>query len=83
LNDKPSRRKPVAPLLPPARPLMDTEQLAVYLGGKTSVRTLEDWRRLGIGPDFVTLSPKMVRYRPEVVDAWLDTKSRQVRAEVA
>jgi hypothetical protein len=60
--------------------LLTTEDLAKLLGGDVSVRTLEDWRRRGTGPDFVSLSTKMVRYRPEAVDAWLLARERKTRA---
>lgn len=59
----------------PASPLLTTEQLAEYLGD-VSTRTLEDWRRLGTGPDYVPLSPKMVRYRLAAVERWLDGLER-------
>jgi Helix-turn-helix domain len=62
--------------------LLSTEELAAYLGD-VSVRTLEDWRRLGLGPDFVPLSPRLVRYRPEAVNAWLLDLERKSRAMAA
>jgi hypothetical protein len=58
---------------------MSTEQLSEYLGD-VSPRTLEDWRRQGLGPDYVPLSAKMVRYRPEAVERWLDGLERKNRA---
>jgi predicted DNA-binding transcriptional regulator AlpA len=66
----------------PVGRLLTTEQLAEYLGD-ISTRTLEDWRRQGLGPDFITLSAKMVRYRPEAVDAWLDSRTRKAAARDA
>ena len=69
-------RPPAHPLL--ASPLLTTQQLAEYLG-EVSTRTLEDWRRLGTGPDYVTLSPKMVRYRVATVERWLDRLERSAR----
>lgn len=68
-----------------ARPdgrLLTTEELAAYLGN-VSIRTLEDWRRLGLGPDFVPLSPQLIRYRPEAVARWLDSRERKSRAKAA
>jgi hypothetical protein len=62
--------------------LLTTEALADYLGD-VSARTLEDWRRQGLGPDFVTISAKMVRYRPEAVDRWLAALERKTRAKAA
>jgi transcriptional regulator with XRE-family HTH domain len=69
-------RPPAHPLL--ASPLLTTEQLAEYLGD-VSTRTLEDWRLRGIGPDYVPLSPKMVRYRVAAVERWLDGLERSAR----
>jgi predicted DNA-binding transcriptional regulator AlpA len=73
----------ISPPGPPAPPLptpalLTTEELAAYLGD-VSVRTLEDWRRQGTGPDYVTLSPKMVRYRHAAVERWLDGLERNAR----
>ena len=65
-----------------AAKLLTTEALADYLGD-VSVRTLEDWRRQGLGPDFVPISAKMVRYRPEAVDRWLAGLERKTRAKAA
>lgn len=62
-----------------AAKLWTTEELADYLGD-VSVRTLEDWRRQGLGPDYVSISPKMVRYRPAAVERWLDSRERKSRA---
>lgn len=64
--------------LPPelaASKLLTTEQVAELLGD-VSKRTLEDWRRLGRGPDFVPFGKTMIRYRPEAVDAWLRSRER-------
>lgn len=69
-------RPPAHPLL--ASPLLTTQQLAEYLGD-VSTRTLEDWRLRGIGPDYVPLSPKMVRYRAAAVERWLDGLERSAR----
>ncbi|MAN72937.1 MAG: hypothetical protein CME84_02445 [Henriciella sp.] len=50
--------------------LMCTKQAARFLG--ISHRTLENWRQQGIGPDFVRLPPKLVRYRKEDLLAWMN-----------
>jgi len=41
-------------------PYMRTEAAAAFL--KVSPRTLEKWRRLGIGPKFVRLGRRLVLY---------------------
>jgi hypothetical protein len=59
-------------------PLYDTDGAAAYLGGDKplSGRTLEKWRREGIGPTFVVLGSKCVRYRRSALDAFIDEGSR-------
>lgn len=34
-------------------------------------KTLENWRKAGKGPPFITLSPRKVRYELQAVNAWL------------
>lgn len=84
MDDKPSTPnetgKPVKALPAHGSRLYTTEELSQYLGN-VSVRTLEDWRRLNLGPDFVVLSPQLVRYRPAAVDRWLDSRERQSSVE--
>jgi len=49
--------------------LWSTKHLAQYLGcSEVAVRT---WRRTGIGPEFIRVTPRQVRYRPEDVQEWL------------
>lgn len=45
--------------------LLTTRKLAKRWGLKP--RTLEKWRALGKGPDFISLGPKCVRYTVEAV----------------
>lgn len=61
--------------------LLTTKDLAEILG-EVSTRTLEDWRRKGSGPDFVTVGGK-VRYRPVAVDRWLRAHERGNGQKVA
>lgn len=69
-----------AATLPPGLdPLMTTAQVAVYIGGDTTARTLEGWRGSGDGPDYIAVTSRMVRYRLSAVDAWLDTLTRTGR----
>jgi phage terminase Nu1 subunit (DNA packaging protein) len=76
VNASPDTAK-AAPAKPkPAGALLTTEDLAALLGD-VSVRTLEKWRRVGGGPDFVPLGRgRVVRYRPQAVDRWLAAKER-------
>ena len=62
--------------------LLTTKEVAEILG-EVSTRTLEDWRRQGKGPDFVTISGKMVRSRPVAVDRWLRAHERGNGQKVA
>jgi len=52
-----------------AQKLLNTEEAADYLC--VSKRTLENWRQLGIGPPFVKLPPKLVRYREAALEDWV------------
>jgi excisionase family DNA binding protein len=61
--------------------LLTTEETAEILG--VSVRTLEDWRSDGTGPDYVPLGRRTVRYRPQAIDRWLDTRERRITPGVA
>jgi phage terminase Nu1 subunit (DNA packaging protein) len=65
--------------------LLTDAALAELLGGDVSVRTLERWRRQGLGPDYITLSRggKLIRYRPQAVRRWLDGLERKRRAGAA
>jgi len=61
----------------PVVEMWTTEQVAEYTG--IAVRTLEDWRtnrsadRANLIP-FVRLSHKTIRYRPQDVVAWVETR---------
>ena len=68
--------------------LLTQAEVAELLGGEISTRTLEDWRRRGLGPDFIKLSGTKrgggrVRYRPQAVDRWLDAHERGNAARIA
>lgn len=79
----PKTRNPVPGIKLTDKEILTTEEVAALLSGDVSVRTLEDWRRQGLGPDFITISAKMVRYRREAVDRWLDDLERKTRARAA
>ena len=53
--------------------LIDTVQLAEYLGNE--VNTCEGWRLKGIGPRYIKVG-RLVRYRIENVDLWLESQTR-------
>jgi predicted DNA-binding transcriptional regulator AlpA len=38
---------------------------------------LANWRYQGLGPRFIKLGPKAVRYRAKDVESWLDQQTRQ------
>ena len=52
--------------------LMDTVQLAELLRNK--VNTVEGWRLKGVGPRFIRVG-RLVRYRLEDVETWLDAQT--------
>lgn len=58
-----------------ARALATTAEVATFLGGDFSERTLANWRCKGKGPKYIKLSPGKagpVRYEWAAVHAWLD-----------
>lgn len=59
-------------------PLWTPAQLAAFLGGGYSVKTLANKRSAGKGPRFVRLEGGAVRYDPADVRAWLDEQRRAV-----
>lgn len=59
--------------------LVKPSTLADRLG--LSERTLADWRLDGRGPRFVRISRRAVVYRPEDIDAWLESQVRSSTAE--
>lgn len=55
--------------------LLKPSDLGEKLGKSTAA--LANWRYLGLGPRFIKLGPKAVRYRISDVEAWLDEQTRQ------
>ena len=55
--------------------LLNTKALAHWLG--CSVQFLEIARHRGHGPEYIRLSPTMVRYRRGDVLKWLESRRRQ------
>ena len=58
--------------------LIDTVQLAEYLGNE--VNTCEGWRLKGIGPRYIKVG-RLVRYRIENVDLWIESQTRNSTCE--
>jgi predicted DNA-binding transcriptional regulator AlpA len=52
--------------------LLSQRQVAVRLG--VSARTIEGWRARGVGPPFLRLSARAVRYRSSDLEQWLDQR---------
>lgn len=80
MASKPSAKSETPSKLPPelaASKLLTTDQVGQLLGD-VSKRTLEDWRRLGTGPDYVPFGKTMVRYRPEAVAAFIAARERKL-----
>ena len=59
--------------------LIDTVQLAEYLGNE--VNTCEGWRLKGIGPSFIKVG-RLVRYKTQTVDLWIESQTRNSTCEV-
>lgn len=54
--------------------MMSTEEVADFLG--ITPGTLNGMRVKGVGPSYVKLGGKIVRYRSDVVEAWLASCTR-------
>jgi predicted DNA-binding transcriptional regulator AlpA len=54
--------------------LLDTKDAAKELGISESL--LKRWRTEGQGPRFITLGPRMIRYAPEDIQAYIDGLAR-------
>ncbi len=53
--------------------LLTTSEAAIYL--KVSPRTLDNWRSLGTGPQFIKVGA-LVRYRHEDIEAYLNRRTQ-------
>jgi predicted DNA-binding transcriptional regulator AlpA len=56
--------------------LATAAEVAAYLGGEFSEKTLANWRSAGKGPVYVKLGGGRVRYRWSAVNAWLDEQTK-------
>ncbi len=54
--------------------LLTTRQVARMFG--LSFRAVEEWRRRGRGPKFLQLTSRVVRYRREDVERWLQGREK-------
>ena len=55
-------------------PLLTEGEAAAFL--KLTTRALQAWRYQGRGPRYVKISARAVRYRPEDLKAWIETRLR-------
>lgn len=44
-------------------------------------RTLQSWRQKGVGPSFLRLSGRSVRYRKSDIDSWLSERLKSSTSE--
>ena len=61
--------------------VLRTPQAAEYVG--LSASTLEKFRLKGKGPAYQKAGPKIVVYRPEDLDAWLDSQRRRSTSDLS
>lgn len=61
--------------------LVSTEQAAEYLGG-LKPNTIEGWRVRGEGPRYLKIG-RLVRYRIEDLDAYLESRARNATSQAA
>lgn len=52
---------------------MTTAEAAAYL--RFPQKTVKDWRRRGIGPNYIKVNGAQVRYRVRDLDSWLDEQT--------
>ena len=60
-------------------PLVTQEEVAEYLS--VSTRTLEHWRRVNLGPPYVKLGTRIVRYRISEIQNWLASTTHTHQGE--
>lgn len=60
--------------------LLTTDQLSELIGVRSD--TLRHWRRLGNGPTFLKIGGH-VRYKADVVEAWIDSRARTSTSQKA
>jgi predicted DNA-binding transcriptional regulator AlpA len=60
--------------------LLTDRQAAVALG--VSRRTLQAWRLINLGPQITRVGPRLVRYKVEDINNWIDKSAVGVIEEV-
>ena len=60
-------------------PMIDTRELAAKI--RTQPNTIEGWRLQGVGPRFIKCG-RLVRYRIEDVEAWIEEQTRTSTSDV-
>lgn len=58
--------------------LLTPLETAEYL--KVNHATIVNWRRSGAGPRYITMGPRLIRYRRGDLDAWLDSQAKDSAA---
>ena len=56
--------------------LLDTIDVAVKIKAKEG--TLERWRQIGIGPDYIRVG-RLIRYKQSAIDRWLSDQTVAIR----
>jgi hypothetical protein len=56
-------------------------EVAAYM--RVSLATLEYWRRVGGGPDFVRLKNRQIRYYGQDVRAWMQQQRRRTTSDAS
>jgi hypothetical protein len=84
MNPQSKNKNPRVPgALPPIEdPLFNDIEASRYLGGVPMPKTLERWRRIGVGPKWVKLG-RRVKYRKSDLDAYIDRCTRSPRKRAA
>ena len=73
---KRSKPHPIPSRAVPQKVVLWTEkETAKHIG--FDARTLQSWRMKGTGPQYVQISPRCIRYRPEDIDAWIEERLRR------
>ena len=58
---------------------LDTRQVARWLRYKEE--TLRQWRSNGIGPPYIRVLGKLIRYRQSDVERWMDEQVQQTNGQ--
>ncbi len=64
-----------------AEPLWSSKRVSEYIN--CAEVTVRSWRRTGLGPRYLKLTNRQVRYRPSDVRAWLEDRALTNTSEVS